>query len=435
MIQKIQKKNTAFHPRLLYAKESGEIFDAPGLEACGMSGGHLVLLNPQDWIPLPFGSDLFLLPHRTPIGWDSHQKKFIILDDFQAVCAFVAPAYTLRATVAYQLSQKSDPLPLNAYSPVGYYHGQYFVPALRVDPDIRQDLKYFNPNQMNQKAAQDRHQFPNNTFLTQMIKCAFEYHCPAARNYFHQRFEAPMPTSTGCNAQCVGCLSLQPDDLPHSPMNRLHQTPTPEEIADIIVPHLEQVPMAIASFGQGCEGEPLTQFSLLKKTLQLIRTRTPQGTLHLNTNASMPEKIESLAQSGLNSIRVSLNSVRKSIYNAYYRPLNYSFEDVIRSIQVAKKHNLFVSLNYFIFPGISDQADEIQALLHLIEITQVDFIQMRNLNIDPESYLNTVGKPDSPGLGIDTLFKTIHSQFPAIRFGYFNPPKEKWGKAGILLPA
>ena len=32
-----------------------------------------------------------------------------------------------------------------------------------------------------------------------------------ARAFALGRHEAPLPTSVACNAQCVGCLSLQPD--------------------------------------------------------------------------------------------------------------------------------------------------------------------------------------------------------------------------------
>ncbi len=74
--------------------------------------------------------------------------------------------------------------------------------------------------------------------------------------------------------------------------------------------HLARVRHAVASFGQGCEGEPLLQANTLTQAVQRIRRRTQQGTINLNTNASRPEAVAKLAAVGLDSMRVSLNSAR-----------------------------------------------------------------------------------------------------------------------------
>ncbi len=243
-----------------------------------------------------------------------------------------------------------------------------------------------------------------------------------------------MPTSLTCNSRCVGCLSLQPPGVPPSPMNRLKKAPTAEEIAALIVPHLEKAERAVASFGQGCEGEPLTQAQLLAETLTLIRSRTSRGTLNLNTNASRPEAVRELCGAGLDSMRVSLNSARPALYEAYHRPKGFGFEEVRESVRIARGLNVFVSLNYFVFPGVSDQEEEILALLDFLRDTRPNFLQLRNLNMDPDRYLEVVGRPGKPGLGVDRLMETVHARFPAVRFGYFNPPKELWGRAGTAPP-
>jgi len=217
-------------------------------------------------------------------------------------------------------------------------------------------------------------------------------------------------------------------------MNRLRCVPKASEIADLIVPHLQRAERAIASFGQGCEGEPLVNPALLLETVRLIRSRTKAGTLHLNTNASKPAAVRELIQAGLDSIRVSLCSARRRLYEAYTRPSGFSFDDVAESIRVAKEGGAFVSLNYFVFPGVTDQPEEIEALLKLIGRHPVDFIQMRNMNMDPDEYLKAVGRPKGPGLGIDRMMEAVHRMHPRVRFGYYNPPKEGWGKAGTVPP-
>jgi hypothetical protein len=144
--------------------------------------------------------------------------------------------------------------------------------------------------------------------------------------------------------------------------------------------------------------------------------------------------VEELCAAGLDSMRVSLNSARKALYDAYYRPTDYSFDDVKESIRVARRRGVFVSLNYFVFPGVTDQEAEILALLELLADTRPNYIQMRNLNMDPDLYLATVGRPERPGVGVDRVLEMVHARFPSIRFGYFNPPKEGWGKAGTVPP-
>ncbi len=92
------------------------------------------------------------------------------------------------------------------------------------------------------------------------------------------------------------------------------------------------------------------------------------------------------------------------------------------AIHAAKSEGARVALNYLIFPGVSDLPEEIEALEELISQTRIDLMQLRNLNIDPEYYLNgikfhTSQKP----LGIRRMVARLQDNFPRLRFGYFNP--------------
>jgi molybdenum cofactor biosynthesis enzyme MoaA len=199
--------------------------------------------------------------------------------------------------------------------------------------------------------------------------------------------------------------------------------PSPEEIAEVAVPHLQQAKNAVASFGQGCEGEPLLQGPTLLAALKLIRQQVSRGTINMNTNASRTETVARLVGGGLDSMRVSLNSARPEYYEAYYRPQGYGFDDVLASIKAAKSGGARVALNYLIFPGVSDVPQEVQDLEKLIANTGVDLIQLRNLNIDPEYYLKGIKFPASQKpVGIRKMVARLKNSFPHLRFGYFNPP-------------
>jgi wyosine [tRNA(Phe)-imidazoG37] synthetase (radical SAM superfamily) len=188
------------------------------------------------------------------------------------------------------------------------------------------------------------------------------------------------------------------------------------------IPHLEAAENPIVSFGQGCEGEPLLQAAVIEKAIQSIRSKTSRGTINLNSNSSLPISVKRLARAGLDSLRVSLNSAQEIFYNPYYRPKNYNFADVMKSIDAMKESGRFVSLNYFILPGFTDSAQEFEALCTLIRHHHPDFIQLRNLNMDPEWYLKSLAlTKDTQALGIRQWFELLQQEFPTLRFGYFNP--------------
>ena len=161
---------------------------------------------------------------------------------------------------------------------------------------------------------------------------------------------------------------------------------------------------------------------LLVESVRLFRSRGGVGTVNCNTNASRTEAVERLAQAGLSSIRVSLNSARPEVYERYYRPHGYSFDDVRRSIAVARKNGLWVSLNLLFFPGVTDSEGELEALARLVGENGVSMIQWRNLNIDPEWYLGLMrGIDHGPIMGLSLFMKRLKKLCPWLRFGYFNP--------------
>jgi molybdenum cofactor biosynthesis enzyme MoaA len=188
------------------------------------------------------------------------------------------------------------------------------------------------------------------------------------------------------------------------------------------VEHLNCAPEAIVSFGQGCEGEPLTEYSLVAESIQEIRRRTASGTINLNTNGSWPGRIRRIAECGLDSIRISLNSAQPALYKAYYHPKGYDFEDVVESIAASKQMGLYTMINYLVFPGITDQEVEINALKELIRSTGVSFIHFKNLNIDPQLYLEKMPGPKSKGIGMKQIVKILKEEFPTLEIGYFNQP-------------
>jgi pyruvate-formate lyase-activating enzyme len=195
---------------------------------------------------------------------------------------------------------------------------------------------------------------------------------------------------------------------------------------EFTVPHLETAPYPLVSFGQGCEGEPLLMWETIRSAITEIRKHTDKGSININTNGSRPDAVEALCKAGLNSIRVSMNSARKSIYEAYYRPNNYVFEDLIESLKIVNRYGGWSSINYFVFPGMTDTEEEYEALRNLITSTGLSMIQWRNFNIDPDWYLGKLGITETgEPMGIKAMMDLLREEFPALKFGYFNPPMER----------
>ncbi len=419
------------YPSLVYATPKGEIFDYPGLKMAGRSGFEFFIPDPKNLIPLPEGSELFVIPDSIPVAWDPVQDDFVLFDTegeggrALAVAAFMAPAYTQTALSAYK-RQTEEPLPLFAYTAVGWWKGRFWVPAFRSDRDRRQDIRGFKRSEVVKKTLKRLKKYKKNRLIQHLGKCSLTYGCPAAKNFFLGRYEAPLPSSPVCNARCLGCLSYQPKGGPPATQERITFSPSAREISETALIHLRNVEKAVVSFGQGCEGEPLMQSDLLVSAVTQIRSQFKGATVNLNTNASIAVAIEKLAESGLDSIRISMNSVDEAEYTSYYRPRGYSYKDVLDSWKSAKEAGLHVSLNLFIMPGLTDAPANVERLSGLIERFGLDLVQLRNHNIDPDWYFRSIDfKGHERPLGIKEMVRILKKRFPKLKFGYFNPPIKK----------
>jgi pyruvate-formate lyase-activating enzyme len=267
---------------------------------------------------------------------------------------------------------------------------------------------------------------PGNRVAQQLERCALEYKCRAAQNFFLSRHEAPLPVSIACNAQCVGCISLQPDGQFRASHERLGVAPRAEEVAGLALSHLARVPDGVVSFGQGCEGEPLLLGNVIVEATRLVRAATTRGTINLNSNGSKPDVVHALCEAGLDSMRASLNSPRHAVYEAYYNPRGYTIADVVESLRIVKASGGHIAINLLCFPGVTDTESEAEALSALIHATGLDMIQMRNLNIDPDLYRRILPPGTvAGGRGMTWLKSRLEGEFPHLRFGYFNPKAPK----------
>jgi pyruvate-formate lyase-activating enzyme len=402
---------------ILVSDDNGVVAELPGFSPLAQSGTSLCVPRPEEISEMPNGAHLYFLPNRTPLA----RKRGIKHAPGLAVSAILPQGYTRTLLPAYAPPFAQSWLPYFGYTAVFPKDGKLFVGAIPTQADSKWDPKSFPKEILQRKISARLKQAPKNRVLHQLAYCASEYHCYTAANIFFKRWEGALPVSPSCNAFCRGCISKAIDAGPPSPQDRLAFLPSLEECVQIAREHFMHAQEPILSFGQGCEGEPSLQASLIEKIIEAVKPDFPQGQFNLNTNGSRPKAIERLCKAGLDSIRVSLNCAYEPWYHAYYRPTNYAFKDVRETIRIAKAHGVFVSLNLLCFPGVTDYEKEMNAFFSFLSEVKPDMIQLRNLNIDPWCYLKECIQEEIKGIGMVKWLRQIKRTFPKIQIGNYTP--------------
>jgi pyruvate-formate lyase-activating enzyme len=116
-----------------------------------------------------------------------------------------------------------------------------------------------------------------------------------------------------------------------------------------------------------------------------------------------------------------LNSAHKPLYEAYYQPVRYGWEEVQESIRLARRRGVYTALNLLTFPGVTDQEGEAEKLCDLVARGRVDQVQARSLAIDPDQY-GAVAERHSAGgprIGIPELLRRLKRARKGLVIGNF----------------
>lgn len=402
----------------LYADKTGEIYDAPGYRAVGRVGREDVLLALEDMIPMPEGTVLAYLPGRSATG--ARDGGVIpVSGEVQAVAAMLPVGYTRTHLPAYIKQGNAPVLPLYGYTAAALHNDEIYVAAIKSDDNDKWHPYKYNTPDLRKKVARSKRELAGNRIVEQLAHCSLKWHCCTAQNLFYRRWEAGVPVSPACNANCFGCISLQAAECCPSPQSRIDFTPTPEEIAAVGIYHLGSAQEPIISFGQGCEGEPSLAYDSIQAGIKLIRSRLSRGVININTNAGFTMGIKAIVNAGLDSMRVSMISAIPETYQAYYRG-SYTLEEVRESISYAKDHGVYVSINMLSFPGLNDRPEELAAWVDFLNAVKVDMVQLRNLNIDPDAFGDIMPRPEAKPLGVRKFLQKISKGCPNVIIGSFS---------------
>lgn len=411
---------------LVYADRDGNVFDHPDFSALGRSGEMVVDIMEDELIPLPEGATLVSLPHTRPVGIHLATGEMqVVPGDVTAVGALLPQGFTRLLFPGYAKSDKTQALPLFGYTAVVWKDGGFYVAAEQCDEPERWNPRNCDPDELEVQVDRLRKQYSENRLYEHLSNCALGYECLTASNTFLGRWEGAVPVSFSCNAGCFGCISEQPEDSGFpAPQTRMNFRPTAQEVVEVMMEHLK-TPESIISFGQGCEGEPSTQAPIIIEAIREVRRRTDIGYININTNAGLTDHIRGIVDAGLNLMRVSTISALDDHYNAYYKPRGYTLKNVEKSLRYAADKGVFTSINYLIFPGVTDREEEMEAMIEFIRRTDLKLIQLRNLNIDPESYLKLIPPAQGEIYGMKQMLEIYRQELPNVVLGsYTHVPDE-----------
>lgn len=411
---------------LVYADEQGNVYDHPALYGIARSGNDLVELLEDELIPLPAGATLVGLPNTRAVGMNPQTGEMEALPSgHQAVGALLPQGFTRLYVPGYLKRDKSQLFPLFGYTAVVWREDGFYVTADPTDDPEPWNPELCDRNELEVQVNRLLQAYPDNELYRHLSHCALEYECLTASNTFLQRLEGAVPVSFSCNAGCFGCISEQPDDSGFpAPQTRLKFKPEVDDLVDIMLEHL-RAPDAIISFGQGCEGEPSTQAKSIIEAMRRVRAQTSNGYININTNGGLTDHLRAITDAGLNLMRVSTISALDDHYNAYYKPRGYTLTNVEKTLRYATNKGVYTSINYLVFPGVTDREEEIEAMIGFARRTGLKLIQMRNLNIDPDAYLSLIPQAQGEIYGMKTLLDIYRQELPDVVIGSYThvPPR------------
>lgn len=467
-----RKKAPPARPMMLLADpKTGRVYEHPELELALDNGLDVIRPGKKDLIPVPEEWDLMAMPGTKPVGYSTAEGRFVTVEEFTAegddgaftfapcaVAVHPPPGYVRTHHPAAEYTDTTHPdeklrksgggvltifqeleddapsqaggddaarpgLPLWAYTAVGFSKNGPVAALFQGDETSRWEPALYYQGSLEEKVAERLAEDPDNKVLKQLAQCARDYLCCCAQNVFYERWEGAVPIAPACTSSCLGCLSKDPEWNTPVPQKRLKFSPEPDEIARVIAHHLEVAPEPMMSFGQGCEGEPTMNGPVIVESIRQARARTDRGIIHINTNGSRPDTVRECARAGASSIRISLNTFHPEMYTAYYRPADYTFDDVLRTFEVARDEGMYICINLLIWPGWSDRMAEVDAISAQVDKGCLQMVQLRNLCVDPGYYRTVL--PDREGrgmlLGMRPFVDELHRRHPELRFGTFNP--------------
>jgi len=342
-------------------------------------------------IPLPDGAELVALADRAALGLDRAGRPRPLGGGRWAVGAILPLGHLRTALPAYLDEPRAPALRARGYAAVGAdENGELVVCGTAFDIQARA-ADGRGSSDLAARLSAGLRERPSNRLVRQLVRCARDYRCRAAANAFLGHHDAALPVAAPANEQ-----------------------PPAEEIADLAAAHLDGGGTLVA-FGRACEGEPLLVARVVESAIAAIRARTHRGTVHLETNGSVPAALRRLREAGLDSVAFRMISARAETYELLHRPGGYRFTDVRAGLAGAVTLGLAVAVALLVLPGLTDRPAELDALIALTaDLPPGSTLILRDVAADPQRALALVRSSDAPA-GIEPALERLRVEAPHLR--------------------
>jgi pyruvate-formate lyase-activating enzyme len=404
--------------RAVHADRGGRILVSE-FPALAFDGGRHVPF--ADAVPLP--PDAVVVPiEREALASERSGKPRRLGAGRLAAAALLPPGYLRAQLPAYVDATDRPDIAPRAYAAVAAdENGALVVSGLQLDRDATHDASSYIRAEVAARVADGLRAHPGDKLVRQLARCAKEYGCHAAANAFFGRWECALPIAAPSNEKAPAAIAPKRDGEAE-PTEAAAFHPSTDEIVRLGLAHLA-AGGTILSFGRECEGEPLLAAREVEDATTRIRASTREGTIHLNTNGSVPGGLRRLVGAGLDSISVRILAASAAAYEALHGPDGYRFPDVRASIRLAADLPIATSVLVLVLPGLFDRPSELAALIALVgDLPEGSALLLRDLHADPLRALALVPDRANAPMGVARAVERIREELPSLHIGAFVRP-------------
>ncbi len=387
----------------VHTDRTGRVYVSDDHRASGWNGSEHVPLD--EVIPIPQGTRLVpLVRDAEAFGRDGRMRA--IGRGRTALSAILPAGYTRLLFPSYGEERAEPPLALLPYTAVGAAPGgDLVVAAVRHSAAAPSPIEVADAPGVIQGALRS---WPGNDLVRQLVRCAREHECLAARAALADGSELPVPIGALTAEQPTLPIAMR-SGYPGTPTEQATLHPTANEIAQLV-----SSPVTRISFGRACDGDPLLAIRPMEEALTLLRARHPDVELHIETTGCSTTALRRLIDAGVTSVTIRFASAMPDTYRALHGPVAHEWSEVRASIALAAERAR-LTLALLLLPGVSDRPAEADAIVGLIGDLPGGVLELRDLGADPLRALAGLprGRPTGMRTLLDRLSEADHFELTA----------------------
>ena len=396
----------------IHSDRSGRVFVSADYGATALDGRAPAIFERA--IPLPPDAQLIPLADRAAIGIDRRGQPRPLGAARWALGAVLGPGYLRTHLPACAAAPDSAPLEPLTYAAVAADRaGEIVVGAVAMGAPAQGTVSgRVTDDDLASRITDRLRSEPSNRLLRQLVRCAREYECQAARNAFLGRGECALPLGAPSNDDARSSVALRRRD-DRAPTEPTAMLATAADAAAVANAHFRAGGTSV-SFGQACEGDPLLLVRTVAAAAALIAR--PGGTeIVLRTNASSAAALARAADAGIDRVVVALASAHGPTYELVHAPSGHRWTDVRASLRDAATRKLALTIELLTLPGLTDREAEARELIALLgELPAGTALLPVDLAADPYALLARLPK-DGDTIGIAALLERLRVEAAHVR--------------------